>query len=89
MLGWLRKRRRLGEASKRRLLIALARAEEELVRTHVRNALDVMAAVAGDLSRGRALELYLDEFEVDEPQASIIAQRVMATLEDHEARAGP
>jgi hypothetical protein len=82
MLGWLRKRRRLSTATERRLLVALARGEEELVRTHVQNALDVMDAVAGEMSTGRALELYLDELEIDEPQATIIAQRVRARLEE-------
>jgi hypothetical protein len=82
MLGWLKRRRRLSGAAERRLMIALARAEEELVRTHVQNALDVLEAVAADLSAGRALELYLDELDVDEPHATIIAQRVRARLED-------
>lgn len=82
MLGWLRKRRRLGAASERRLMIVLARAEEELVRTHVQNALDVLDAVAGEMSPGRALELYLDELDVDEPQATIIAKRVRSRLEE-------
>jgi hypothetical protein len=40
-----------------------------------------MDAVGGDMSPGRALDLYLDEMEVDEPQATIIAQRVRARLE--------
>jgi hypothetical protein len=84
MLGWLKKRRRLSSAAERRLMIALARAEEEVVRTHVQNALDVLDAVAADLSPGRALELYLDELDVEEPQATIVAQRVRARLEDED-----
>jgi hypothetical protein len=84
MLGWLKKRRRLSAAAQRRLLIALARSEEELVRVHVQNVLDVLEAVGGELSSGRVLELYLDELEVDEPHATIIAQRVMARLEEDE-----
>jgi hypothetical protein len=82
MLGWLRKRRRLSAAAERRLMVALARAEEQMVRAHVQNALAVMDAVAGELPPGRALELYLDELEVDEPHATIIAQRVRARLEE-------
>jgi hypothetical protein len=81
MLGWLRKRR-LSPASERRLMVALARAEEEVVRTHVQNALDVMESVAGEMSPGRALKLYLDELEVDEPQATIVVQRVRARLDE-------
>lgn len=82
MLGWLRKRRRMGATAERRLLVALARAEEELVRTHVQNALDVMDAVATEMSPSRALELYLDELDIDDPHATIIAQRVRARLEE-------
>jgi hypothetical protein len=44
VLGWLR-RRKLGESGRRRLLIALARAEEELIETHVANAVDVIESV--------------------------------------------
>lgn len=83
MLKWLKGRLRgMSPAAERRLLIALARAEEEIVRTHVQNALDVIAAVGTDLSLARALELYLDEQDVDEPQATIIAQRVLSRLEE-------
>jgi hypothetical protein len=82
VMGWLRRRRRLSAAAERRLLIALARAEEDLVRTHVQSALDVIDAVSGEMKIGRALELYLDEMDIDEPQSTIIAQRVLARLED-------
>jgi hypothetical protein len=82
MFGWLGRRRRLSAASRRRLMVALARAEEQLVQAHVQNALDVMDAVADELSPGRALELYLDEAEVDDPHATIVAQRVKARLEE-------
>jgi hypothetical protein len=81
MLGWLRKRRGLTAAGQRRLMVAMARAEEQLVRLHVQNALEIMDAVAGEMAPGRALELYLDEMEVEEPHATIIAQRVRARLE--------
>jgi hypothetical protein len=84
MLKWLR-RRRLSEAGERRLLIAMARAEDELLRAHVQNAIEVMEAVGNELPMGRALELYLDEMEIDEPQSTIIAQRVLARLEEEES----
>jgi hypothetical protein len=82
MLGWLTRRHRLSREAKRRLTVALARAEEKLVRTHAHNALDVMEAVAGEMKPARALQLYLDEMEVDEPQSTIIARRVKARFED-------
>ena len=82
VMGWLKGRRRLTDAADRRLLIALARAEEEIVRTHVQNALEVIDAVAGEMTMGRALELYLDEADLDEPQSTIVARRVLARLEE-------
>ncbi|HUF50092.1 MAG TPA: hypothetical protein VMN60_04630 [Longimicrobiales bacterium] len=81
MLGFLR-RRRLSGAAERRLLLALARAEQEVIRTHVDNAFDVVDAVADEMPPARAVELYLDELEVDEPEATIIAQRVLSQLTD-------
>lgn len=81
MFRWV-KRHRLGRGAQRRLLVALARSEEELIETHVQNALDVIEAVAEDLAVGRALELYLDALEPGEPRSSIIAKRVLARLEN-------
>ena len=80
MLGWLR-RRRMSEAARRRMVIAMARAEEELVETHVRNALDLFEAVGEEIPMDQALETYLDAMDVTEPRASIVARRVMARLE--------
>jgi hypothetical protein len=80
ILKWLR-RRRLSEAGERRLLIALARAEEELVRTHVQNVLDVIDAVGEEMSVRHAVELYLNEMQLEDPRSTIIAQRVLSRLE--------
>lgn len=80
MIGWWKKQR-LDDAVRRRLLFALARAEEELIETHVQNALDVVEAVGDSLTVGRALELYLEALEPEEPRATIIAKRVLARLE--------
>jgi hypothetical protein len=85
VLGWW-KRRQLSDAGKRRLVIALARAEEELNETHVRNALDLFDAVGEEMPLDRALEIYLDSVDLVEPRASIVARRVMARLEAGGAR---
>lgn len=71
----------MSEGCRRRLVIALARAEEELVETHVRNALDVFEAVGNELPMDEALELYLDSMDVPDPRAAIVGRRVMARLE--------
>ncbi|NJD10895.1 MAG: hypothetical protein FIB01_10850 [Gemmatimonadetes bacterium] len=84
MIGWWKKQR-LEDPVRRRLLFALARAEEELIETHVQNALDVVDAVGDSLTVGRALELYLEALEPEEPRATIIAKRVLARLEREDA----
>ena len=88
MIGWW-KRQRLEDPVRRRLLFALARAEEELIETHVRNALDVVDAVGDSLTVGRALELYLEALEPEEPRATIVAKRVLARLERESSDRGP
>jgi hypothetical protein len=84
MLGWLTGRRKLSGAAERRLMVAMAKAQERVIRTHVQNALHIMEAVAGEMKPGRALQMYLDELEVDEPESTIIAKRVKARLEEEE-----
>ena len=81
VMRFLRKKR-LSGAAERRLLIVLARSEQEIIDTHVHNALDVVEAVAGEMAPARAVELYLDELDVDEPEATIIAQRVLSKLRE-------
>ena len=80
MLRWFR-RRRLSEGGQRRLAFALARAEETLIDTHARNVLDIHAAVGDETALTDVVELYLDTMEVAEPQASIIARRVLVRSE--------
>lgn len=80
MLGWWR-RRRLSDAVRRRLVIALARAEEQLVEVHVRNALEVLDTVGDQLPLDQVVEIYLEALDVAEPRASIVARRVLARLE--------
>lgn len=77
---WLR-RRRLSDRAQRRLRIALARAEEELMETHVQNILDVSEAVAGELSLADVMEAYFEAVEENERRPEIVARRVLATLQ--------
>ncbi|MEO5511902.1 MAG: hypothetical protein ABIS27_14830 [Longimicrobiales bacterium] len=83
MFGWLRRKKISGRA-KRRLMIALARAEEEILETHVVNALAVMDALENELSIGHALELYLEAMDLGEVRETIVAKRVLARLEEEE-----
>jgi hypothetical protein len=80
LFKWFR-RRRLDEVDRRRLLVSLARAEEELVETHVRNALDVLDTIGHVLRPRQALEIYLEAFDPGEPRTSIVVKRVLARLD--------
>jgi hypothetical protein len=83
VFDWL-KRRRLSEEGRRRLLVSLAKAEEAVLETHVRNALEVIATVGDELPLDRVLELYLEAVEPGNGRAEIIARRVLARLEGEE-----
>jgi hypothetical protein len=83
VFDWL-KRRRLSEEGRRRLLVALAKSEEAVLETHVRNALEVIATVGDELPLDRVLELYLEALEPGNGRAEIIARRVLARLEGDE-----
>lgn len=83
MFGWLKKKK-ISNRANRRLMIALARAEEDLIETHVSSALAVMDALDEELSIGHALELYLEAMDPGEPRSTIVAKRVLARLEEEE-----
>jgi hypothetical protein len=80
VLGWLR-RKRLSDGGRRRLLVALARAEEELVETHVDNVLDIVDSVGEEMPIQRVLDIYLEAFDPGEPRSSIVTRRVLSRLE--------
>lgn len=74
------RRRRLGDDAQKRLVVALARAEETIIETHVENALDVIEAIGDEMPLDRALEVYLEALEENDQRAEIIARRVMSRL---------
>ena len=80
MFRWMR-RRRLSEAGRRRLMIALARAEETLVETHVKNVLRIHETVGDELPLDRAADVDLEAVEPGEPHATIVMQRVLARVD--------
>ena len=63
------------------MLVALAKAEESVLETHVRNALDVIAAIGDELPLDRVLELYLEALEPGEGRSEMITRRVLSRLE--------
>lgn len=72
--------RKLPPAVERRMLLAQARAEEALTRTHVENALSFVDALAEELPFDRAIDTYIRELAVPEPLASMVVTRVLVVL---------
>lgn len=73
-------KRKLEPAADRRLRLALARAEESVVRCHVDNALMFVDVLAEDLTFDRAIDAYVREMAVPEPLASTVATRTLVVL---------
>src|SRR5213082_1892790 len=72
--------RKMEPAAERRLRLALARAEEASVRTHVDNALMFVDVLAEDLTFDRAIDTYVREMAIPEPLASTVATRTLVVL---------
>jgi hypothetical protein len=72
--------RKLEPAAERRLRLALARAEEGVVRAHVDNALMFVDTLAEDMPFDRAIDAYVREMGVTEPLASTVATRTLVIL---------
>jgi hypothetical protein len=72
--------RKLHPNAERRQRLALARAEETIIRAHVDNALMFVDTLAEDLSFDRAIDTYIRVMGVPEPLASAVATRALVTL---------
>lgn len=72
--------RKLEPAAERRLRLALARAEESIVRAHVDNCLMFVDVLAEDLTFDRAIDTYVREMAIPEPLASTVATRTLVVL---------
>ncbi len=72
--------RKLPADVEQRLLLAQARADEAIVRTHVENALLFVDALAPDVPFERALDVYVREMSVAEPLASVVITRALVAL---------
>lgn len=79
MLGFFR-RRKLSGAGEKRLVVALARAEETIIEAHVECALGVIELIGDEMPMDRVLEMYLDSLEDNPRRAEIIARRVLSRL---------
>jgi hypothetical protein len=81
MLNWLR-RRRLSPEARRQLLIIAARSEEAVIETHVKNASELIKALAAEVDFDRGIELYEEMMSLQPAVAAMIRNRVLARLEE-------
>ncbi len=75
-------RHRLSDAAEKRMKFAVARAEEAIIETHVKNALLFIETLAGELSFDRAIDTYIREMAIPEPLASTVATRTLVGLSE-------
>jgi hypothetical protein len=78
----VRLRHRRNEEMDRIILLALARAEENLIRTHVENAIGFVALLQEQLSLDRSVQQYLGAVGLAGGRAQSVFQRTMAKLAD-------
>jgi hypothetical protein len=81
MFQWLR-RRRLSADSRRKLLIAAARAEEAIIETHVGNVLDLLDLLGDEVDVDRAIELYLEFMPLGDNAAVTVTNRVLSRYDE-------
>ena len=79
--GVLRRQKR-GEEFERIVLLAVARAEENIIRTHVENAISFVALLGNHVRLDRAVQEYLVAVGVAGSRAQTVFQRTMAKLAD-------
>jgi hypothetical protein len=77
----IRRQRRNDEAD-RITLLALARAEENVIRTHVENAIGFVALLEQQMPLDRAVQQYLTAVALSGSRAQTVYQRTMARLAD-------
>lgn len=76
--------RDLQEATRRRIELAIAVAQERLLGTHVRYALELIELTEGQLSFENALEVYSRLLRLDNDDARVVATQVLARLGQRE-----
>lgn len=86
LFGRLRRRvrGRVQDELRERINLSAARTEDELLESHVENALIFVRALADDLSAPDATELYLDTMMLPEGMGDVIYNRALRTLADRE-----
>jgi len=76
----LRERQRRNEETDMLLELSFARAEEEVIKSHIDNAITFVALLDGYTSMGRAVQYYLGVITLTGGRAQAVFQRTMARL---------
>lgn len=74
----------LTDATRRRLDLAVAVAQERLLGTHVRYALDLVELVHGRVEFASALDIYVRMLGLDDDDARVVTTQVMARIGERE-----
>jgi hypothetical protein len=74
--------RRLSLGAQRKLRLLNARAEEAIVRAHVKNALMIVESMSEDLPFDRAIDTYVRSLAIAEPTASAVVTRTLVAVGD-------
>lgn len=88
MFNWLR-RRRLSAEGRKKLMLFSARAEEEIIDTHVANLLDLLDTLGDELDLDGAIDIYVNRMmNLDESLASTVTTRLLAQMENSRVSRG-
>lgn len=82
LVSGVRERARRTDETERLVLLAVARAEEEVITTHVDNAITFAALLDSAVGLDRAVQEYIDAVGLGGPRAQAVFQRTMARLAD-------
>lgn len=80
LVSGVRERQKSRDETDRVVLLAIARAEEDVIATHVDNAITFAALLDASVGLDRAVQEYIGEVGLAGPRAQAVFQRTMARL---------
>ncbi len=82
LVSGVRERQREKDETDRLVMLALARSEEDVIQTHVDNAITFAALLDSTIGPDGAIQEYVGEVGLSGPRAQAVFQRTMAKLAD-------
>ncbi len=82
LVSGVRERQREKDETDRLVMLALARSEEDIIQTHVDNAITFAALLDSAIGPDGAVQEYIGEVGLGGPRAQAVFQRTMAKLAD-------